>query len=87
MKYYYIVYAAEQDKNRVNPLTGERGGSDYEPGYYADVLRVSTQDNILHVLNMYAGVMYANICNSKREADAVARAWNEDYKRNGTALF
>lgn len=87
MKYYYIVYAAEQDKNRVNPFTGESGGSDYEPGYYAAVLRVSTQDNILHVLNMYAGMMRANICSSKREADAVARAWNESYKRNGTALF
>lgn len=87
MKYYYIVYAAEQDKNCVNPFTGERGGSDYEPGYYADVLRVSTQDNILHVLNMYAGMMHAYICSSKREANAVARAWNESYKRNGTALF
>lgn len=42
---------------------------------------------ILHVLNMYAGMMHANICSSKREADAVARAWNESYKRNGTALF
>lgn len=41
MKYYYIVYAAEQDKNRVNAFTGEHGGSDYEPGYYADVLRVA----------------------------------------------
>lgn len=51
------------------------------------MLRVSNQDNILHVLNMYAGMMHANICNSKREADAVARAWNESYKRNGTALF
>ena len=28
MKYYYIVYAAEQDKNRVNPFTGDRGGID-----------------------------------------------------------
>lgn len=87
MKYYYIVYAAEQDKNRVNPFTGDRGGPDYDLGYYAAVLRVSNQDNILHVLNMYAGMMHANICNSKREADAVARAWNESYKRNGTALF
>ena len=39
------------------------------------------------LLYMYAGMMHANICNSKREADAVARAWNESYKRNGTALF
>lgn len=30
---------------------------------------------------------YQERCSSKREADAVARAWNESYKRNGTALF
>jgi hypothetical protein len=28
MKYYYIVYAAEQDKNSVNPFTGERSGAE-----------------------------------------------------------
>ena len=87
MKYFYIVYTAEQDKHCVNPFTGERSGPDYAPGLYASVLRVSAQDNLLSVLNMYEGIKHANICTTKREADTIAAAWNDSYKRNGTYLF
>ena len=87
MKYFYIVYTAEQDKNRANLFTGERAGTDYAPGRYASVLRISAQDNILSVLNMSGGINFASVCTTKREAETIAADWNNFYKRDGTYLY
>lgn len=87
MKYFYIVYTCEQDKNAESIVTGERRAPDCSPGLYASVMRVSDQDNLLSRLGMLSGLKYAHICQSKRFAENVAKMWNDSYKRNGTYFF
>ena len=83
--YIYIAYSAEQDKNRTTFT--EQKNNEYCPGYYADVLRVSSDSNILSVLSSIGGLKSANTFPSKKQAEEVAELWNECYKRNGTYLF
>ena len=83
--YIYIAYSAEQDNNRTTFT--EQKNNEYCPGYYADVLRVSSDNNILSVLSSIGGLKSANAFPSKKQAEEVAELWNECYKRNGTYLF
>lgn len=83
--YIYVAYTAEQDKNEtvfVNHKLPE-----YRPGYYAAVIRVSSDDNILTTLSAVGGLKSANAYTSKKRAEEVAELWNECYKRNGTYLY
>lgn len=83
--YIYIAYTAEQDKNSTTFL--ERKNKEYCPGCYADVLRISSDDNILSALSAIGGLKAANAFFSKKQAEETAAFWNECYKKNGTFLF
>lgn len=83
--YVYIAYTAEQDKNRMT--FSERKNNEYCPGYYADVLRISLDDNIFSALSAIGGLKAANAFPSKKQAEETAAFWNECYKKNGTFLF
>lgn len=50
--------------------------------FYSFCERISNNNNLVG----YAKQAYAmNACDSKKEAVAIAAAWNEAYTRNGTA--
>lgn len=83
--YIYIAYTAEQDKNETT-FTARKAG-EYLPAYYADVLRVSTDENILSALSAIGGLKAANAFPSKKQAEETTAFWNECYKRNGTYFF
>lgn len=83
--YIYIAYTAEQDKNETTFTA--RKADEYRPGHYADVLRVSSDENILSALSAIGGLKAANAFPSKKQAEETAAFWNECYKRNGTYLF
>lgn len=50
---------------------------------FASVLRVSSSDNLLFSLQV-PGITYAEICNTKKEAENVVSFWNMCYKTNKT---
>ena len=75
MKYFYIVYAAKYG-TIFEPLT------DDEPKFYAEVLKVSTSDNIAHHLEIIGGLQFANICPTKTDAYRIKDRWNEGFKRH-----
>ena len=83
--YIYIAFTAEQDKN--STTFTERKNKEYCPGYYANVLRVSSDDNILSALSAIGGLKAANAFPSKKQAEEIAAFWNDCYKRNKTYLF
>lgn len=55
--------------------------------WYATTIAVSGGDNLVSVLAGFNGLESANICSSKKEADAIADHWNECHKRNGNSIF
>ena len=55
--------------------------------YYASVIRTAQCNNLLSVLASYPNAIHANICSTKKEAEELARTWNEAYIENGTYLF
>ncbi len=83
--YIYIAYTAEQDKNETTFTA--RKVDEYRPGHYADVLRVSPDENILSALSAIGGLKSANAFPRRKQAEETAAFWNECYKRNGTYLF
>jgi len=59
----------------------------YSGFWYAGIIKVSTNDNILSVLGKQGGeVVCANICETRKQAVAIAESWNEAHKRNGNSL-
>lgn len=54
---------------------------------YASASPFSTRDNLAWQFDPAAGMVTANICESKKQAEAIAAMWNEAYKRNGTYAF
>lgn len=54
--------------------------------YYAYVVPVSNSDNLLSKLKI-KGIIYANICRTKKEAQEVVAMWNDCYKANNTYMF
>lgn len=75
--YFYIVYSAE-----AATLTSNHSGS-----YYADIFRVSVNDNIAHSLEIIGNLLHANICETKKAAEEIRDTWNQAYKNNGTYAF
>jgi len=52
---------------------------------YADAIQ-----NCNNLVSIFAGIknLYtANACDTRRQADEIARAWNDSYKQNGTYMF
>lgn len=58
-----------------------------EKSYVAFAVSASGCDNLVCVLDRIGGLVSANVCNSRKEAEEIARAWNETYKKNGTYFY
>lgn len=58
-----------------------------EKSYVAFAVSVSGSDNLVHALDIIGGLVSANVCNSRKEAEEIARAWNETFKKNGTYFY
>lgn len=54
---------------------------------YAYAVSVSGSDNLVSVLSRIKGLVFANICESKKAASWVVTHWNTCYKVNGSYLF
>lgn len=51
---------------------------------YAETVRIAQCNNLKRAFEGFGNVEYIYPCASKKEAEAIAEAWNEFYKRNGT---
>lgn len=60
---------------------------DPEESYVAFAVSASGCENLVWVLDHIGGLVSANVCNSRKEAEEIARAWNETYKKNGTYFY
>ena len=80
-KYFYIVFAA-----KAAPPLFETERDD-KILYYADIMRVSTMDNIASRLENIGGLMHANICQSKKEAEKIRDIWNKSYQEKNIYAF
>ena len=59
-----------------------------EPGkLYAYAVKLSEADNIKTKLESIGGLMYGNVCPTKKRAAEVVNGWNEAYNRNGSFAF
>lgn len=85
MANFYIAVSVKQDRNETTFT--ERKNPEYNPGYYAFVIRCSENDNLLHSLDCIGGIIHANILPTKKRAEEVAQHWNDCYKANGTYFF
>ena len=54
--------------------------------YYAHAVIVSQNDNVLSKLAL-AGIVFANVCESRKKCIEIVNLWNDSYKANGTYLF
>lgn len=79
-KYFYIVFAAKAG-------TLFEIYKDDQEKYYADIMRVSTMDNIASRLENIGGLMHANICQSKKEAENIRDIWNKSYQEKNIYAF
>lgn len=68
-------------KNSYIVVTVEENGK-----YYAYMIKHHNSNNLLSVLNI-KGILHANICDTKKEAERIVEQWNESYKQNGTYMF
>lgn len=76
MKYFYIVFTENYLSDDGEKML-----------YIADVMRVSTADNIAARLEHIGGLLHANICETKKKAEAIRDAWNEQYKKNNVHFY
>ena len=53
---------------------------------YAYVLRHNQSNNLIGVTEQ-KNAEFAYLCQSKKEAERIASAWVESYKKNGTYMF
>ena len=54
--------------------------------YYAYMIKHNNSNNLLNIANI-KGILHANICDTKKEAERIVEQWNESYKQNGTYMF
>lgn len=55
--------------------------------YSAYVQKVSKSDNLVSKFNHSEGLWFANICESKKEAERIVKSWNEGHKENNRYMF
>lgn len=85
MANFYIAFTAKQDRNET--VFQPRKNPEYDPGYYADVIRCSDSENLVSVLAHIGGLVSATIFPTRKQAREVANLWNDCYKANGTYFF
>ena len=54
--------------------------------YYSYMIKYHNSNNLLNIAKI-KGILYANICDTKKEAERIVEQWNESYKQNGTYMF
>ena len=54
--------------------------------YYSYMIKHNNSNNLLNVAKI-KGILSANICDTKKEAERIVEQWNESYKQNGTYMF
>ena len=54
--------------------------------YYSYMIKHNNNNNLLNVAKI-KGILSANICDTKKEAERIVEQWNESYKQNGTYMF
>ena len=54
--------------------------------YYSYMIKHNNSNNLLNVAKI-KGILFANICDTKKEAERIVEQWNESYKQNGTYMF
>lgn len=85
MAYCYIAVQIEQDRNETT--FSPRKNPEYNPGYYADVIRCSDSENLVSVLNHIGGLVSAFVFPTRKQAREVAELWNSNFKANRTYFF
>lgn len=70
------------NKNIFLALTVEENGKFYSWAY-----KTPSRNNLCSVLDGFANLITANVCDSFREAKEIVSAWNDAYRTNGTYLF
>ena len=85
MKYYYIAVTVRQDRRET--VFCKRMNPEPDPGLYSYVVRLIDQDNIISKLSAIGGLIAANICSTKKQAESLVDLWNQTYKTNGEHLF
>lgn len=59
-----------------------------EPGkMYAYADTIQNCNNLVNIFAGIRGLVSANACDTRKQADAIARDWNNCYKQNGTYAF
>ena len=58
-----------------------------EKSCVAFAVSVSGYENLVAALARIGGLVTANVCHSRKEAEEIARAWNETYKKNGIYFY
>lgn len=54
--------------------------------YYSYMIKHNNINNLLNISKI-KGILSANICDTKKEAERIVEQWNESYKQNGTYMF
>lgn len=54
--------------------------------YYSYMIKHHNSNNLLNVAKI-KGILSANICDTKKEAERIVKQWNESYKQNETYMF
>lgn len=54
--------------------------------FYAYLVKVSKNDNLLSNLEI-PGIITANICQTKKEAESLVKYWNDIHKANNRYMF
>ena len=54
---------------------------------YAAASPFTTSQNLSWAFDPAHGCVAANICETKKQAETIARLWNEAYKKNGIYAF
>ena len=54
--------------------------------YYSYMIKHHNSNNLLNIAKI-KGILHANICDTKKEAERIVEQWNESYKQNGTYMF
>lgn len=54
---------------------------------YAVAETFNSCNNLLTLFERHKDAYYIQACESKKQAETIAEAWNVDYKNNGTYLF
>ena len=71
MKMIFVVYQIEDENGK----------------YYAFADTIKTGQNLRNFIGKFRGEKVCHLCESRKQADELAIAWNETFKENGAYAF